>query len=168
VHGGYHRWRQHGHGGVARGCASSLGCSAAAAGAVAIASRQPSHLPVTQSQMQRHDTDKIRRILYRRIRVRVEIMGPGKYENVGKSQSVLIMINYIIFTRTRTQFAHGMSDGWRRCTSSRCVVPPMTSCREARVRWPTCAMSSSTRPSAAPGEGTKACWRQLAIPMMTM
>jgi hypothetical protein len=33
--------------------------------------------------------------------VRVEIMGPGKYENVGKSQSVLIMINPIIFTRTR-------------------------------------------------------------------
>jgi hypothetical protein len=27
------------------------------------------------------------------IRVRGEIMGPGKYENVGKSQSVLVMIN---------------------------------------------------------------------------
>eukprot|EP01047_Picozoa_sp_COSAG01_P006280 COSAG01_NODE_227_length_21107_cov_85.615099_10_plen_181_part_00 len=35
------------------------------------------------------------------IRVWVEIMGPGKYENVGKSQSVLMMINPIIFTRTR-------------------------------------------------------------------
>jgi hypothetical protein len=31
----------------------------------------------------------------------VEIMGPGKYEHVGKSQSVLMMINPIIFTRTR-------------------------------------------------------------------
>jgi hypothetical protein len=28
-------------------------------------------------------------------------MGPVKYENVGKSQPVLIMINPIIFTRTR-------------------------------------------------------------------
>jgi hypothetical protein len=28
-------------------------------------------------------------------------MGPGKYENVGKSQPVLIMINPIILTRTR-------------------------------------------------------------------
>jgi hypothetical protein len=27
-------------------------------------------------------------------------MGSGKYDNVGKSQSVLIMINPIIFTRT--------------------------------------------------------------------
>jgi hypothetical protein len=34
------------------------------------------------------------------IRVWVKIMGPGKYENVGKSQSVVIMINPIIFTRT--------------------------------------------------------------------
>jgi hypothetical protein len=31
----------------------------------------------------------------RKVRVRVEIMGPGKYENVGKSQSVLIMIHYL-------------------------------------------------------------------------
>jgi hypothetical protein len=37
------------------------------------------------------------------LRVRVEIMGPAKYENAGKSQSVLIMINPIISTRTRTQ-----------------------------------------------------------------
>jgi hypothetical protein len=36
------------------------------------------------------------------IRVRVEIMGLGKYENVGKSQPVLMMINPIISTRTRT------------------------------------------------------------------
>jgi hypothetical protein len=36
------------------------------------------------------------------LRVRVEITGPGKYENVGKSQPVLMMINPMIFTRTRT------------------------------------------------------------------
>eukprot|EP01049_Picozoa_sp_SAG25_P016773 SAG25_NODE_4006_length_909_cov_1.019753_1_plen_58_part_10 len=35
------------------------------------------------------------------VRVQGEIMGPGKYENVGTSQSVLIMINTMIFTRTR-------------------------------------------------------------------
>jgi hypothetical protein len=35
------------------------------------------------------------------LRVRVERMGPGKYENVGKSQSVLIMNDPIIFIRTR-------------------------------------------------------------------
>jgi hypothetical protein len=34
------------------------------------------------------------------VRVRVEIMGPGKYENVGKSQSVLTLIHPIIFTRS--------------------------------------------------------------------
>jgi hypothetical protein len=37
--------------------------------------------------------------------VRVEIMGLGKYENVGKSQSVLIMIDPIISTRTRSMRA---------------------------------------------------------------
>jgi hypothetical protein len=35
------------------------------------------------------------------IRVRGEIMGPGKYESVGKSQSVLIMISPIVSPRTR-------------------------------------------------------------------
>jgi hypothetical protein len=35
------------------------------------------------------------------LRVRVEIVGLGKYEHVGESQSVLILINPIIFTRTR-------------------------------------------------------------------
>jgi hypothetical protein len=37
------------------------------------------------------------------LRVRVEIRGPGKFRNVGKSQCVLIMINPMISTRTRTQ-----------------------------------------------------------------
>jgi hypothetical protein len=35
-----------------------------------------------------------------RVRVRGEITGPGKYENVDQSQSVLIMINPMIFPRT--------------------------------------------------------------------
>eukprot|EP01047_Picozoa_sp_COSAG01_P023689 COSAG01_NODE_1441_length_10293_cov_4.232392_13_plen_91_part_00 len=33
--------------------------------------------------------------------VRVERMGPGKYENAGKSQSVPVMINPTISTRPR-------------------------------------------------------------------
>jgi hypothetical protein len=37
----------------------------------------------------------------------METMGPGKYEHVGKSQAVLIMINPIIFTRTRKSSASG-------------------------------------------------------------
>jgi hypothetical protein len=37
----------------------------------------------------------------RSVRVRVEIMGSQKSRIVGKSQSVLMMINPIIFTRTR-------------------------------------------------------------------
>jgi hypothetical protein len=35
------------------------------------------------------------------IRVRVEIMGPGKFRNVGKSQWVLMIIHAMISTRTR-------------------------------------------------------------------
>jgi hypothetical protein len=35
------------------------------------------------------------------LRVRGEIMGPGNYENVGKSQPDLIRINPIISPRTR-------------------------------------------------------------------
>jgi hypothetical protein len=34
--------------------------------------------------------------------VRVEIMGLGKYENVGESQSVLIITNPMISTHTRS------------------------------------------------------------------
>jgi hypothetical protein len=37
------------------------------------------------------------------VRVRVEIMGSQKCGFVGKSQPVLMMINPIIFTRTRTE-----------------------------------------------------------------
>jgi hypothetical protein len=52
------------------------------------------------------------------LRVRVEIMGSQKCRIVGKSQSVLIMINLIIFTRTRrTAMAHAESDRglWTGC-----------------------------------------------------
>jgi hypothetical protein len=37
--------------------------------------------------------------VHRYVRVRVEIMGSQKYENVGESQSVRIMISLIISTR---------------------------------------------------------------------
>jgi hypothetical protein len=43
------------------------------------------------------------------IRVRVEIMGSQRCRIVGKSQSVLIMINPIIFTRTRIPLCEGPS-----------------------------------------------------------
>jgi hypothetical protein len=36
------------------------------------------------------------------LRVRGEMMGPGKYESVGKSQPVLVMINPMISPRIRT------------------------------------------------------------------
>jgi hypothetical protein len=49
-------------------------------------------VPVRTVQVVRLDAD---------LRVRVEIMGPVKYENVGKSQPVLMMINPMIFTHTR-------------------------------------------------------------------
>jgi hypothetical protein len=39
------------------------------------------------------------------VRVRVEIMGSQKCRTVGKSQSVLMIINPIIFTRTRMSCA---------------------------------------------------------------
>eukprot|EP01047_Picozoa_sp_COSAG01_P020908 COSAG01_NODE_1196_length_11303_cov_16.500714_14_plen_63_part_00 len=39
------------------------------------------------------------------VRVRVEIMGSQTCRIAGKSQSVLIMINPMIFTRTRTYWA---------------------------------------------------------------
>jgi hypothetical protein len=35
------------------------------------------------------------------LRVRVEIMGPGKYENAGKTQSVLLMITPMIVVNLR-------------------------------------------------------------------
>ena len=45
--------------------------------------------------------------------VRVEIMGPGKYETVGKSQPVLVMSNPIISIRTRRQSVRGVRGGER-------------------------------------------------------
>jgi hypothetical protein len=48
-------------------------------------------------------------------RERVEIMGPVTYEIVGKSQSLLIMTNPIISTRTRIYtFTIGTSSEWKR------------------------------------------------------
>jgi hypothetical protein len=49
--------------------------------------------------------------------VQVEIMGPQKCEIVGKSQSVLSMINAIIFTRTRTwPLSWQREFGWSKVT----------------------------------------------------
>jgi hypothetical protein len=45
-------------------------------------------------------------VMVHNIRVRVEIMAPGKYNNVGESQSVLLMDDPIISTRTRTSSPH--------------------------------------------------------------
>jgi hypothetical protein len=56
------------------------------------------------------------------VRVQVEIMGPGKYENVGNSQSVLIMTNPIIFTRTRSrrgEASWGVAEGRLHTSASR-------------------------------------------------
>eukprot|EP01047_Picozoa_sp_COSAG01_P050041 COSAG01_NODE_5017_length_4524_cov_3.064836_5_plen_75_part_00 len=36
------------------------------------------------------------------LRVRVEMMGSGRYELVGKAQPILMVINPMISTRTRT------------------------------------------------------------------
>jgi hypothetical protein len=44
------------------------------------------------------------------VRVRVEIMGAPKCRNAGESQSVLIVIDPIISTRTRSR--HGGDSGW--------------------------------------------------------
>ena len=63
--------------------------------------------------------------------MRVEIMGPAKYEKVvGKSQSVLMMINPMIFTRARMRRG-GVS--------------------QARCGWVTSGWRSSFRPSRATG-----------------
>jgi hypothetical protein len=91
------------------------------------------------------------------LRLRVEIMGPRKYEDVGKSQSVLIMINPIIFTRTRStavpmlteislchacswqatedgnaRAGHVARQGTQRLPVIRCTMPALA-CARARV-----------------------------------
>jgi hypothetical protein len=48
-----------------------------------------------------------------RVGVRGEIMGPGKYENVGESQPVLVMVDLIIFTCTRRALRCSLSACWR-------------------------------------------------------
>jgi hypothetical protein len=61
------------------------------------------------------------------IRARGEIMGPEKYENVGKSQSVLIMINSIIFTRTRNIHMEKCQRNLRQCSMmNRPLIPGHT------------------------------------------
>jgi hypothetical protein len=73
----------------------------------------------------------------------VEIMGPGKYENVGKSQSVLFMINLIIFPRTRrrgtwTPWCGSLSAGAP--TTRRTSRTAAAACSRSRTRrWRRCA-----------------------------
>eukprot|EP01047_Picozoa_sp_COSAG01_P023244 COSAG01_NODE_1401_length_10450_cov_100.148198_12_plen_300_part_00 len=66
-------------------------------------------------------------------RVRVEIMGLGKYENVGKSQPVLIMINPIIFTRTRTDAAEQDSSGVKSGLVRLATAPTVTQAQFAQL-----------------------------------
>jgi hypothetical protein len=91
--------------------------------------------------------------------VRVEIMGPGKYENVGESQSVLIIINPIISTRTRNGIMHVRTGGcarrcwrWRRRSRSWGSKPgrigTTTTCRRRScflTRWRTSRTSTVRR-----------------------
>jgi hypothetical protein len=44
-------------------------------------------------------------------------MGPGKHENVGESQSVLIMINRMISSRTRTALRWEALHAWAPASS---------------------------------------------------
>jgi hypothetical protein len=80
------------------------------------------HPPVRALQRMRCDQRRAALQLDRLVddlRVRGEIMGPGKYESVGKSQSVLIMINPIIAPGTHTpthacsKMGHPRAHTWR-------------------------------------------------------
>eukprot|EP01047_Picozoa_sp_COSAG01_P019604 COSAG01_NODE_1095_length_11714_cov_9.062930_3_plen_230_part_00 len=96
------------------------------------------------------------------LRVRVEIMGPGKYEDVGKSQSVIVMINPIISTRTRILYGFSCSlsqgtpgiapktSGIRSCTGSRLATrPPRRRGGPPRSRGTTGSQTSSRHPESS-------------------
>eukprot|EP01047_Picozoa_sp_COSAG01_P026808 COSAG01_NODE_1741_length_9356_cov_13.065572_5_plen_204_part_00 len=108
------------------------------------------------------------------LRVRVEIMGPGKYENAGKSQSVLIMINPIIFTRTRTQ---GVSSPHRPLGGGGCAhsgaweshaaVPRVyTICRILNFVWVCLLMACRITARDGQRQGTKVCQPAVALASM--
>jgi hypothetical protein len=105
-----------------------------------------------------------------RLRVRVEIMGSPKCRIVGESQSVLMMINPIIFTRTRSprrvhtlfsagvQVLRGCMGGWGgRARALHIVVSPRLSpCRRpsharAHLRHHRPASAQPQRVTLAPG-----------------
>jgi hypothetical protein len=65
-----------------------------------------------------------------RVRVRVEIMGPVKYEIVGKSQSLLMMSKPMIFTRTRSNTQQLSACG---CGGRRAAAVGATSAWRART-----------------------------------
>jgi hypothetical protein len=92
------------------------------------------------------------------LRVRVEIMGPGKCRIVGKSQPALIMIDPIIFTRTRTE-APWLANGGHGASSKQAVPPvgsPPTTLRCPRHRDPPLptAAAAAAAVAAAPSEPT--------------
>jgi hypothetical protein len=70
-------------------------------------------VPADQCRARPATAHAMRALIY--TRERVEIMGPVTYEIVGKSQSLLIMTNPIISTRTRIYtFTIGTSSEWKR------------------------------------------------------
>jgi hypothetical protein len=63
------------------------------------------------------------------VRVRVKAMGSQKYENVGESQSLLIMNDPIISTRTRNEVEEGGRGGGGTCGAAMVPAPVGTRSR---------------------------------------
>jgi hypothetical protein len=74
----------------------------------------------------------------RGLRVRVEMMGPGIYDNAGKTQSVLLMITFMISPHTR-----GTMRGRRSGAGRTVTVWP------ARMSWSAAAMLAGPEPTMA-------------------
>jgi hypothetical protein len=66
---------------------------------------------------------------HRQLRVRVEIMGSQKCGIVGESQSALMMIDPIIFTRTRTPASSSSSSAAKECRRHVRVYLLIPACR---------------------------------------
>jgi hypothetical protein len=100
----------------------------------------------------------VQSVTKRMLRVREEIMGPGKYESVGKSQSVLSLIDPIISPRT----PYCTASVARRCTSSAGCTPVPLTCvrrgvsvfRQAALSVDTVGALSIHRPVSAAGKAS--------------
>jgi cytochrome bd-type quinol oxidase subunit 2 len=68
--------------------------------------------------------------------VRVEIMGSQKCRIVGKSQSALILINPVIFTRTRTLWAASSSPKSLGSLLLLLLLLLLTECAHSDRAWP--------------------------------